>query len=407
MLSVYPVVDFLVSEILGFGKSTHRLGRMAFVANIGVGMEKTNILLNDFVAQWRDVGPSVQAAVERVGQSGWLILGDEVVQFERELSAFWGLPHSIGVANGLDAIEICLRALGLRQGERVLTTPLSAFATSLAIVRAGGVPVFVDTDESGLLDLNQAREFLSVNRDVRFMVPVHLYGHSMDLQQLKRLKDDFNLIIVEDCAQSIGAQSHGMPVGAVGQMAATSFYPTKNLGCLGDGGAILTASKELDDTARSLRDYGQSKKYVHDQLGLNSRLDELQAAILRTALLPKLAGATERRRVLAEQLTSGIKNPRLKVITPSASSVSVWHLFPVIVDGDRAALQAHLKACGVSSGIHYPIIIPRQAALDGMEGAAGEYPKAQSIADRELSLPIHPYLRDDEVERIVSACNSW
>lgn len=370
-------------------------------------MSQSPILLNDFRALWSDIRASALDAVDRVGQSGWLILGDEVSAFESELAAFSQIPHCVGVANGLDAIEIGLRALGLRPGERVLTTPLSAFATSLAILRAGGEPVFVDTDDNGLLDLEAAQRYLSSHRDVRFMVPVHLFGHTVDLKKLAMLRDEFSLLIVEDCAQAIGARSHGIPVGQVGQVAATSFYPTKNLGCFGDGGALLTANDEIASVARSLRDYGQSKKYVHDRLGLNSRLDELQAAILRSALLPKLGKFTEIRRAVATKLIHGIRHPQIRVVREHSESFSVWHLFPVRVLGSRESLQSHLKSHGILSGIHYPIIIPQQRALEHLACAKESFPKAREMANSELSLPIHPYLKPEELEVIVSACNSW
>jgi dTDP-3-amino-3,4,6-trideoxy-alpha-D-glucose transaminase len=364
------------------------------------------IVLNDFVAQWSDIKDDALSAVDRVGQSGWLILGQEVANFETALAKFWQMPHAIGVANGLDAIEISLRALGLKEGEKVLTTPLSAFATSLAIIRAGGRPVFVDTDSSGLLNLDQAEELLSKDSSLKFMVPVHLFGHALDLNRLEELKNKFNLKIVEDCAQSIGARSHDRVVGSVGQMAATSFYPTKNLGCMGDGGAIITGSELLDKASRTLRDYGQSKKYVHDVIGLNSRLDELQAAILFSAFLPRLGALTAKRIAIAQKFRSNIKNKKIKVIDSPAHSNSVWHLFPVIVDGDRAAFQNHLKAQGVSSGIHYPILITEQKALESLN-LKGSYPEAKKIADQEVSLPIHPYLSENDISKVIEACISW
>ena len=191
------------------------------------------ILANDFERQWADIGSDVLRAVQRTGQSGWYVLGDEVKKFEHRLATFWGVAHAAGVANGMDAVEIGLRVLGCGPGDRVLTTPLSAFATTLAIVRIGAVPVFVDTDERGLIDLARCRTLLGQRSDIRFLVPVHLYGHALDCGALERLRDDFALQVVEDCAQAIGASA-----GTVGQMAATSFYPTKNLGALGDGGGV-------------------------------------------------------------------------------------------------------------------------------------------------------------------------
>jgi dTDP-4-amino-4,6-dideoxygalactose transaminase len=365
------------------------------------------IQLNNFTAQWSLIKEDVYLSLERVGRSGWLILGNEVAQFESDLANKWGTKFCVGVGNGLDAIEIALRALKIRPGERVLTTPLSAFATSLAIVRAGGVPTFVDVDESGLINIELARRFLVDNRDVRFFIPVHLYGHPVDYNELLDIKTEFDLLVVEDCAQSIGATSAGFPVGTLGQIATTSFYPTKNLGCLGDGGAILTNCPEMNEIGRVLRDYGQSKKYVHSSLGLNSRLDELQAAILRTALLPRLELFTAKRRKIARSLCEGIINPNLRVIKPKDFQSSVWHLFGVLVNQSREDFRGHLALNGISSAIHYPILIPDQEALRFCNEPNHHYSMARNISTLEVTIPAHPFLTDEDVSRIIEVCNSW
>jgi dTDP-4-amino-4,6-dideoxygalactose transaminase len=197
-------------------------------------------------------------------------------------------------------------------------------------------------------------------------------------------------------------------VGATGRAAATSFYPTKNLGCMGDGGAMLFREQELAARARALRDYGQSAKYVHSELGLNSRLDELQAALLRTAFLPRLSRHTERRRAVARAYQAGIRHELLSLPPVPAGSASVWHLFPVLVAGDRDAFMQHLQRLGVGSGVHYPVLIPDQAALSGVPfERADALACAQSLARTEVSLPIHGYLSDAHVERVIAACNAW
>jgi dTDP-4-amino-4,6-dideoxygalactose transaminase len=367
------------------------------------------ILLNDFRAQWARMRLATLDAVDRVGRSGWWILGAEVAAFEEALSTYWGLPYAVGCASGLDALEIGLRASGLEAGDEVLTTPLSAFATTLAVIRAGGVPVFVDVDASGQLDLQLAEQALGSGDPIRFLVPVHLFGHAMEAPRLEALRDRFGVCIVEDCAQAIGARSGNLPVGSVGDVAATSFYPTKNLGALGDGGAVLTSSKRLASLARALRDYGQSGKYEHRYLGLNSRLDELQAAVLRDALLPGLADSTDRRRAIAERYRQGIRHAALRIPPLPADSESVWHLFPVLVDGGREDFEEHLRGLGVSSGRHYPSLIPDQEAMK--EGPAFRVltplPRAHEFAEREVSLPIQPHLDDAAVSRVIEACNSW
>src|ERR1043166_1817422 len=202
------------------------------------------------------------AAVERVGASGRYILGPEVEAFETALAGHCGVRHAVGVGNGMDALEIALRCLDLRPGEKVLTTPFSAFAPTLAILRAGGLPLFVDVDDNGNIDLDQCRDILGRDRALRFLVPVHLYGNPVALDLLAGLKKDFDLLIVQDCAQALGARSHDRAAGTIGQAAATSFYPTKNLGALGDGGAVLTNDGALATRARTLRHYGQSSLYA-------------------------------------------------------------------------------------------------------------------------------------------------
>jgi dTDP-3-amino-3,4,6-trideoxy-alpha-D-glucose transaminase len=367
------------------------------------------ILANDFRAQWKDVGKDVLDAVERVGSSGWYILGAEVRDFECSLAATWGLREVVGVASGLDAIEISLRALGCKPGDRVLTTPISAFATTLAILKVGAIPVFSAVDRRGLMDLSSAREALRRRPEIRFVVPVHLYGHALDLIALEALRAELGVKVVEDCAQSIGAQFHGRTTGSAGDAAATSFYPTKNLGAMGDGGALLTNSTALAEAGRELRDYGQRGKYRHTSIGYNSRLDELQAAILRTAFLPRLAGWTARRREIAERYRSQLTHPEIHVPGAPDGSASSWHLFPLLVEPQRKApFLAHMKSQGVACGEHYPIGIPDQEAMRGIsfEYEADPAP-ARRFCASEVSLPIHPYLTDADVERVIQACNGW
>lgn len=366
--------------------------------------------LNDFKRQWADVRTDAVSAFDDLGASGWYILGHEVQQFESALAAYWRLPHAIGVASGLDAIEIALKVLGCRAGDKVLTTPLSAFATTLAIVKIGALPVFCDVDEFGLLDLELAAETLAADESIRYFVPVHLYGHALNLPQLQGLQNRFHLAIVEDCAQSIGASFDGILAGHVGALAATSFYPTKNLGALGDGGAILARSEEHDRIARSLRDYGQVNKYQHELIGYNSRLDELQAAILRRVGLARLDDWTARRKHISSEYMAGIRNESVRVPGAPSQSESCWHLFPVLVDPNlRDDFLAHLSRNGIGAGIHYPATIPDQKAMTKAEFkiSAGGLERARSFCRSEVSLPVHPYLTDDEVSTVINVINRW
>lgn len=361
---------------------------------------------NDFKRQWTDVEQAVLSAVKRVGASGRYILGPEVERFEQGLASMWGLDQAVGVANGMDALEIGLRCLDLEAGQKVLTTPFSAFATTLAILRAGGVPVFVDVDDNGNIDLEQCRDVFLRDRSIRFFVPVHLYGNPLDLEKLAGLKQDHDLVIVEDCAQAIGAKHGGRNVGTVGQAAAISFYPTKNLGALGDGGALLTNDLRVANRARALRNYGQSDLYLHDELGLNSRLDELHAAVLSDALLPNLLRWTEARRQIAARYRREL-HP-IRTIKPAPSAEPVWHLFPIFVDApERDKTRERLLGCGIASGVHYPRLIPEQPAMQspGVSYEVAVEPiNARRLATSEVSLPIHPFLREDEVQAVITSC---
>jgi dTDP-4-amino-4,6-dideoxygalactose transaminase len=373
-----------------------------------LAMSLAPILLNDFQRQWTATATDVMSAVGSVGESGWYILGKQVEAFERDLGTWVQRRHAIGCANGLDAIEIALRALGLQPGQKVLTTPLSAFATTLAVLRAGGVPVFVDVDATGLLDLDLAERELKRDPSLKFLLPVHLFGQAQDLDRLQAIAAS-GVHVIEDMAQAIGARSGKRQVGSVGRISATSFYPTKNLGALGDGGAMFTDDDALAGTCRALRDYGQTAKYVHDQQGLNSRLDELHAAILGKAFLPRLEGWTARRAQVAAKYLAGMRNAAVTPLPAPRGSTSVWHLFPVqVAASKRAAFAQHLKQAGVHTAVHYPRIIPDQGALRGVPfEVRGELPRARALADGELSLPIHPFLTDVEVQRVIDAVNAW
>lgn len=366
--------------------------------------------LNDFRRHWAVIKDDASAAFEATAASGWYVLGREVKEFEAELGRYWGLSHVVGVASGLDAIEISLRVLGCSPGDKVLTTPVSAFATTLAIVKLGAIPIFVDTDDRGLIDLDAVETVLRADSSIRYFVPVHLFGHALNLEQLQRLSAEFDLALVEDCAQSIGANWHARATGTAGAMAATSFYPTKNLGAMGDGGAILTNDEELARKAAVLRDYGQSAKYHHSEIGYNSRLDEIQASLLRRAALPRLAQWTARRREIAARYLAEIVNANVGLSRDPAPGGSCWHLFPVTIAADRkSCFMGELKSRGILTGEHYPRAIPDQTALAGsmFQIAPGGLPRARTFCSSEVSLPIHPYLNDDEVSQVIEAVNCW
>ena len=367
------------------------------------------ILSNDFSRQWEDTEKDAVEAFIATGKSGWYILGGELQRFEEALAAYWSFPFAAGVASGLDAIELSLRALGCKAGDRVLTTPVSAFATTLAILKIGAVPVFSDVDACGLIDLDEAYNVAS-RGDIHYFVPVHLYGHALERHKLARFREDLGTNIVEDCAQSIGARSHGLPTGSVGQMAATSFYPTKNLGAMGDGGAILTRDHPCLLRIRMLRDYGQRTKYNHEIIGYNSRLDELQAALLRAVYLPRLTRWLQRRTGIADRYSAEIRNPAVQLIGMPAGSDSSWHLFPILISPTRKrGFLEHMKSRMVSASEHYPIAIPDQTAMAGVsfEIVPNGIESARTFCKSQVSLPIHPYLNDAEVSQVIETVNRW
>jgi dTDP-4-amino-4,6-dideoxygalactose transaminase len=323
------------------------------------------ILVNDFRSQWLETRGDTLEAVEAVGDGGWYILGSEVRTFEEELAKAWGIKHAM--------------------------------------------PVFCDVDPHGLVDLDLCEAAFHQDRSIRYFAPVHLYGHSLDVDRLAQIRDKFELWVVEDCAQSVLASHNGRLTGTAGQMAATSFYPTKNLGALGDGGAILTNYDPAATLSRTLRDYGQSGKYQHEVIGYNSRLDELQAAILRRAHFPRLKRWTARRQEIARAYGEGIQHPGIAAPGAPSGSESCWHLYPIFVSPERkSAFIEHMREREIGIGEHYPIPIFDQAALQSVKyEIRGGVARASLLSRSEVSLPIHPYLCDVDVATVIEACNGW
>jgi dTDP-3-amino-3,4,6-trideoxy-alpha-D-glucose transaminase len=340
-----------------------------------------------------DDDATVRDAIDRVIARGWFILGPEVEAFESEFAAACGAGYAVGVANGTDAITLALRALGIGAGDDVIVPAMTAAYTGLAVIAAGARPVIVDV-AADTLTLDPAACDAAVTTRTKAIVPVHLYGQPADMNAIRAVAARRSLAIVEDCCQAHAATEDGVPVGTRADAAAFSFYPTKNLGALGDGGAVITSNAELAARVRRLRNGGQQDRARHVEAGMNSRLDDLQAAVLR-ARLPMLARWTERRRAVAaiyrRELPAGLRTIRER------DPGHVYHLFPVQV-AERAALQAHLTSAGIETVVHYPVALSKQPAFAASDPR--ECPVAVAAADALLSLPISPRLTDADAVRV-------
>jgi len=345
----------------------------------------------------REDATAVRVAIDRVLQSGWYVLGPEVAAFEAEFAEAAGARHAVGVGTGTDAIALILRGLGIGPGDEVITTPLSAAYTALAVMMVGARPVFADIDPERHT-LAPASVAQAITPRTKAILPVHLYGQPADLRALEALASRHHLALVEDACQAHLATADERPVGTVGAAGAFSFYPTKNLGALGDGGAIVTNDGALAERLRRLRNGGQTNRYHHVEAGINSRLDEMQAAILR-ARLPFLKGWTGKRRMLATAYRSGLAAAPVRVPTEFDPG-HVYHLF-VVRSTARTALQAHLAAAGIETLVHYPVPIPRQPALAAETPT--DCPEGNRACDEVLSLPLHPGLEMTDVEAVVAS----
>ena len=337
----------------------------------------------------------IDAAIARVLDSGWFILGPEGEAFERELAQALGAQDSVAVANGTEALQLALMALGVGPGDEVVTSPMSATFTALAVMAVGARPVFADIDPR-TLNIDPDAVARAVTKRTKALIPVHLYGHPADMDPLLELSQRTGIPILEDSCQAHGALYKGRPVGTLAGeqgLGALSFYPTKNLGALGDGGALLVNDPARAKALRRLRNGGQSDRYRHEVPGLNSRLDELQAAILRVGLT-HLTKLTDRRREIAATYLRALRGaPGLALPEEQPYARAVFHLF-VVRHARRDLLAAALKDRGISTLIHYPIPLHRQPALSVLGGRPGDYPVAERAAGEILSLPLYPELSD-------------
>jgi dTDP-4-amino-4,6-dideoxygalactose transaminase len=337
----------------------------------------------------------LDAAYARVLRSSGFILGDEVERFEREFAFYCGAKHCVGVASGTAALTLALMAAGIGEGDEVIVPALTFVATAFAVLHAGAQPVFCDVNESdGLLDVAAVERVMSPR--TRAIVPVHLYGQLADVSALRDLSSHRPLFVLEDAAQAHGARGESGPAGSMGDAAAFSFYPGKNLGALGDGGAMCTDDPELAAAARRLRDLGRSSHGTHPVIGFNERLDGLQAAFLR-AKLTHLDAGNQCRREIAELYRQGLGD-RVRML-PERGKACVFHIFPIRT-ANRDRLRSRLAEAGIETGIHYGVAVHEQAGLAGRLDPAA-FPQAEAWAREELSLPIFPELTDREIDHVI------
>ncbi len=345
-------------------------------------------------------------AFTRVLDSGWYVLGKEVEAFEREYAAYCGTRHCVGVGNGLEALVLILRAwmeLGvLKAGDEVIVPANTYIATILAITENGLTPVLVEPDLA-TCNLDPARIEQHLSPRTRAILPVHLYGQTAEMSAINALARKHGLKVMEDCAQAHGARHAGVRAGALGDAAGHSFFPSKNFGALGDAGAVTTDNDALAETLRALRNYGSHRKYENLYKGVNSRLDELQAALLRVKLA-RVDADNQRRRDIAGRYLTEIQHPAITLPMIGTNNEPVWHVF-VVRAQPRDALQPHLNAQGIGTLIHYPVPPHQQPAY--REWNARSYPLTERIHREVLSLPISPVMNDAQVSAVVAACNAW
>jgi dTDP-4-amino-4,6-dideoxygalactose transaminase len=354
----------------------------------------------DFKAHVAALRPEIEAAIARVLDSGWFILGPEGEAFERELAAEIGCRDAVAVANGTEAIQLALEALGVGAGDEVVTSPLTAAFTALAVLRAGARPVFADLDPR-TLNVSPDAVKRALSPRTKALLPVHLYGHPAELDPMLEVARSRGIPLVEDACQAHGALYKGRTVGALSGIGALSFYPTKNLGAFGDGGAVLVNDPLLAARIRQLRNGGQSDRYRHEVPGINSRLDEMQAAILR-AKLPRLRDWSERRRKLASIYLKELAGAAVQLPAEEPHVRAVYHLF-VIRHPRRDALAKALKERGVGTLVHYPIPLHLQPAFASLGGRPGDLPIAEKAASEILSLPLYPELTEAQVLHVAGA----
>jgi len=350
----------------------------------------------DLVAQYRDLQPELEPAFLKALSAAQFILGPNVQAFEKEAADYLGVAHAITCANGTDALHLALLAAGIGPGDEVITTPFTFIATAEAIAYVGAKAVFVDIDPCTFnIDVAQAQR--AITPQTKALLPVHLFGQPANLAPLMALAKEHQLQLVEDCAQSFGADIGGRKTGALGDVAAFSFFPSKNLGCFGDGGMITTQSDDMAETLRMLRNHGSKVRYYHDIVGYNSRLDELQAVVLR-AKLPLIDHYNQERRRVAHRYNAGLCFLNLQTPCEDGVGLHVFHQYTVLTD-HRAAIQQALTEHKIASAVYYPVPLHQQKVFASIADGT-RFPVTESVAERCLSLPIYPELSNESIDEV-------
>lgn len=353
------------------------------------------IKFGDLKREYRTIEKEIDSVIKKILTKGQFILGEELEKFEKEFSEYCGVRFGVGVANGTEAIALSLLSLDIKADDEVITVSNTAFPTVVGIKMSGATPVFVDINEDSYL-MNVKNIEKAITKRTKAIIPVHLYGQVCDMDELETISKEYNIPIIEDCAQAHGAEYKGKKSGSFGIMSAFSFYPSKNLGAYGDAGMVLTNDESLYNKLRMLRNYGQKERYYHSMFGINSRLDEIQAGILRVKL-KHLEEWNERRRKIAEKYNENLKD-LVKTPLEIIGCKHIYHLY-VIRTKERERLKKYLEENGIQTLIHYPIPVHLQPVF---KSNSIQLPITEKVSKEILSLPIYPQLTDEEVEYIIS-----
>ena len=369
------------------------------------------IPLLDLKAQYNTIKNEIDEAISKVVESQYFILSPEVSGLEKEISEYTGTSYAAGVASGTDALVLGLRGTGVGEGDIVITTPFTFFATAESISVLGAKPVFVDIDpETYNIDPDKVSEFLKnagndVRSAVKAIVPVHLYGQSADMDGIMNIAGEYGLKVVEDCAQAIGAFYNGRKVGSFGDAGCMSFFPSKNLGAFGDGGMVVSSDETLINRIKELRVHGSREQYIHEEIGYNSRLDSFQAAIIRVKL-KKLDQWIEGRRAIAERYNEAFEGLDITIPRVIEGGTHTYHQYTIAVD-DRAGLLRHLKDKGISSRVYYPVPLHLQPCYRNEGYSIGSLPVSEKTAEKVLSLPVYPELKEEEIAYVIKTVKEF